>query len=79
MFKRIRKHIAEWIYRRQLGKAIDQAITSHNKDGKRYYVFSIGGKIVVASTSDLKAWQRSGYIRKGVSLAAIKSKALYKV
>ena len=79
MFKRIRKHIAEWIYRRQLGKAIDQAITRHNEDGKRYYVFSIGGKIVVASTSDLKVWQRSGYIRKGVSLAAIKSKALYKV
>lgn len=78
LFNRLKKRILEWIFRRQLAKAIDQAITLHNRDKKTYYVLHWNSRLLVVSTADLKRWQHSGYIRQGVSLAEIRSKALYK-
>lgn len=78
LFNRLKKRILEWIFRRQLAKAIDQAITLHNRHKKTYYVLHWSSRLLVVSTADLKRWQHSGYIRQGVSLAEIRRKALYK-
>ena len=78
LFKRLRKRFSEWLYRRQLAKAIDQAITLHNRDKQTYFVLCISNRLLVASSRDLKRWQHSGYLRPGVSLADIRRKALYR-
>lgn len=78
LFNRLKKHILEWIFCRQLAKAIDQAITLHNRNKKTYYVLNCNKRMLVVSSSDLKRWQHAGYIRRGVSLAEIRRKALYK-
>lgn len=78
LYKRIKKRISEWFFSRQLAKAVDQAITLHNRDKKTYYVLHWNNRLLVVSTADLKRWQHSGYIRQGISLADIRRKALYK-
>lgn len=78
LFNRLKKRILEWIFRRQLAKAIDQAITLHNRDKKTYYVLNWDSRLLVVSSADLKRWQHAGYIRRGVSIAEIRRKALYK-
>lgn len=78
LYKSIKKRISEWFFHRQLAKAVDQAITLHNRDKKTYYVLHWNNQLLVVSTADLKRWQHSGYIRQGVSLADIRRKALYK-
>lgn len=78
MFKRLFNRFCQRRDKRRLGRAVDKALTLHKRDGRRYYVFNLAGKLMVVSSADVKRWKRTRFIRAGVSLADLKNAALYK-
>lgn len=78
MIHRIISSIKNSIWRRRLGRAVDEANRWREKTGYRYMVLNIGGRLVVTAKKDIKQLiARRRMFRKGVTVQQIERSALY--
>lgn len=78
MIHRIISSIRNSIWRRRLGRAVDEANRWREKTGYRYMVLNIGGRLVVSAKKDVKQLiARRRMFRKGVTVQQIEKSALY--
>ena len=78
IIRKIREYYRQRRDRRRILRAVRRADKLHEQTRQRCYVFNIGGRLVVMSTSDIKEMRRHRVLRPGVKSADIKRKAIYR-